>query len=194
VLRFRERAMGFVKKFEVVFDFILDLFAGLAAILIVILMVGVTAQVCMTYFLNRPVIWVIEIAQYCLVFITFLGSPWVLKHRGHVMMDLWVERLGVGMEARVRGLTSIIGMITCLIVTWYGVRVGWDYFQISFTYSDSDLIRVPAYLLVSVIPVSAFLMSIEFFRTAYQCLDRVKDSSKLRAKVGGGIPPQSEGK
>ena len=45
----------------------------------------------MRYFLNRPLVWVLELTEYALLWVTFLGAAWLLRQGGHVQVDVIVD-------------------------------------------------------------------------------------------------------
>jgi TRAP-type C4-dicarboxylate transport system permease small subunit len=137
-------------------------------------MLVVCADVFLRYFFNRPMFWVLESTQFALVFITFLGAAWVLKNDGHVRMDIVINRFSQRTQDRINIVTSILCAVACLVVTWYGVKVWWDYFQINYLYAGS--LVIPAYYLEAVIPIGGFLLFIQFLRKAYGYLGKLKAS------------------
>ncbi len=164
--------MKLLAKFGVVFTHTLNLFGALAGVLVTFLMVGVSVDVFMRYFLNRPIFWMIEITQYAMVFILFLGAAWLLRQDGHVVMDVLIARLSQKSQNLANVITSILGAIVCLIITWYGVRVNWDYIQIDYIYSAT--LEIPAFLLQAVVPLGTFLLFIQFLRRAYGYLGKLR--------------------
>ena len=164
--------MKLTTKVTAIFERTLNLLGAFAGVLIAFLMLGVSADVCMRYFLNRPLFWMIEVTQYAQVFILFLGAAWLLRKEGHVVMDLLISRLGQKSQNLANVITSILGAIVCFIITWYAARVNWDYFQIDYVYSAT--LEIPAFLLQAVIPLGAFLLSIQFLRRAYGYLGKLR--------------------
>ena len=61
------------------FDRFLDVSPVISGIIIVLIMLAVCANVIMRYFLNRPIVGIDEISEYLLLFITFIGSAWLLR-------------------------------------------------------------------------------------------------------------------
>ena len=79
--------MKILAKVGTIFDRTIGYLAFVAAIIIILTMLAVSAQIVMRYFLNRPMIWVMEITEISLLFITFLGTAWLLRREGHVKID-----------------------------------------------------------------------------------------------------------
>jgi len=164
--------MKLATKVTAIFERTLDLLGAFAGVLVAFLMIGVCVDVCMRYFLNRPLFWMIEVTQYALVFILFLGAAWLLRKEGHVVMDILISRLGQKSQNLANVITSTLGAIVCFIITWYAARVSWDYFQIDYVYSAT--LEIPAFLLQAVVPLGAFLLSIQFLRRAYGYLGKLR--------------------
>ena len=163
-----------MKLLRAILDRIIDSLAVFTRVLVVLVMLVVCADVILRYFFNRPMFWVLESTQFALVFITFLGATWVLKNDGHVRMDIVINRLSQRTQNRINIVTSILCAVACLIVTWFGAKVWWDYFQINYLYAGS--LVIPAYFLEVVIPIGAFLLFIQFLRQAYGYLGKLKAS------------------
>jgi len=102
-----------------ILDKIMNFFAFLAICLILFLVVAILYEVAMRYFLGRTQLWTFEVTQYCLLFITFLATAWLLKEESHVKMDLLLTRLKPAQRARLNAATSFIGALMFLVVTYY---------------------------------------------------------------------------
>jgi TRAP-type C4-dicarboxylate transport system permease small subunit len=59
-----------------------------AAFLIALGVLVICDMVIERYGLNRTTIWQIDVVTYSIVAATFVGSPYVLLHRGHVNVDI----------------------------------------------------------------------------------------------------------
>jgi len=176
--------MKLLRKATSIFDGTINLLALLAAILIVFMMLAVTYEVVMRYFLTRPTTWVIEITELCLLFVTFLGTAWLLREEGHVRMDLVLSRLKPKTQATLNIVTSIIGAIICLTLFWYGARVSWDVFVRD--YYQYSVLNIPYVVIIVVVPIGSFLLSIQFLRRAYGFLGglRAARAEEQRLLIG----------
>ena len=155
-----------------IFDGIINSFATLAAILILFLVASILYEVVMRYFIGRVVLWTFEVTQYCLLFITFLATAWLLKEEGHVRMDLLLGRLKLKNQAMLNTVTSCLGALMFLTVTWYSARVVWQTSQTGY-YLPTVLEILAAPILV-IIPIGSFLLSIQFLRRAFGFLSSWK--------------------
>ncbi len=158
--------MKVLGRIAALFDHTTNILAFFAALVLVFLMLSVALGVVMRYFLEQPLLWVIQIGEYCLLYITLLSAVWLLKREGHVTMDLVVERLTPGLQRGIKILTSTLGSILCFGLFLYGAGVTWDAYQRG-RYPSQAVLEIPdAYILV-VIPVIFFMLSVQFMRTAY---------------------------
>jgi TRAP-type C4-dicarboxylate transport system permease small subunit len=148
-----------------IFDRIIGFLAHAANALIIFLVIVVVADIVASYFLNRPIIWMVEFTGYALVYITFLATAHVLKTEGHVRIDLVTNRLSPRTQDLVNSITSVIGAATCLITSWYGGLATWQYFQLG--YVSPTALEIPLTPVVAVIPIGCFLLFIQFVRNFY---------------------------
>ena len=125
----------------------------------------VNYEVVARYVLNRPTPWMLEIVEYALLYIAFLGAAWLLKEDGHIKLDIVLERLNPRVQAWFNIITSIIGAIICLFITWYGVKVTWDLYH-SGQYFAAFL-KPPKYIIIMIVPAGCFLLFVQFLRRTY---------------------------
>jgi TRAP-type transport system small permease protein len=69
--------------------------------------------------------WTLDIAQYALYAITFLGAPWVLREDGHIAIEIFVERLGPRARRWVRRGSDALGAVVCAVLLVYSARALW---------------------------------------------------------------------
>lgn len=168
--------MNVVKKFVAVLDAAIDIGAILAAVLAILVTLLVVAQVVLRG-AKIQILWAFEVSEYILLYITFLGAAWVLKRGGHVSLDVLPERLNPRSAALLNAVTSIVGAIVCLLLTWYGVKLTVDTFLSGYTlYTE---VEPPIWPIIAIIPIGSFLLFIQFLRMTYKYLqDRRASNSK----------------
>ncbi|MFC1980505.1 TRAP transporter small permease [Chloroflexota bacterium] len=162
----RRLSLSLRMKVISVFDHTIDSLALFAAVLMVFIMLAVVADVVTRYALGKPIFWVVEICEYSLLWITFLATASLLKREEHVKMDLVLNRLNPGTQARMNVITSIIGAIACLIVTWYSAMLTSDMFQMGYFVASLNL-RPPKGPILAIIPIGSFLLFVQFMRRTY---------------------------
>jgi len=168
--------MKLLTKVTAIFDRTIDILAWLASGLLLFATLSICLDVIFRYFLNRPLIWVLEISEYILLWITFLGAAWLLKIEGHVKVDIVLNQLKAKNQALLNTITSVTGAMMCLALTWYGVLATWDFFQRG--HYDPTILQPPTFILIAIIPAGSFLLFIQFLRRAYGNLSSLKSSSK----------------
>lgn len=136
--------------------------AALGIALFVAVMLAVCAEVLMRYHFNRPIAWVVELGEYALLWITFLGAPYVLRLGGHVRVDILLVRLSAAWRRRCGLASSASGALVSLVLLVFGANVTWTAFvRGSFKPTGID---VPTWIVVSVIPIGGALLFLRFLR------------------------------
>jgi len=167
--------MKLIIKLASFFDRTIGFLALLGILILAVTLLLVNYEVVARYILNQPTPWMLEIVEYALLYIGFLGATWVLKEEGHIKMDLVVNRLNPRAQAWLNIVTSFIGIIICLIITWYGILVTLHLYQ-SGQYFAAYL-KPPKYIILSVVPLGCLLLFIQFVRRTY---GYIKDLRALR--------------
>jgi C4-dicarboxylate transporter, DctQ subunit len=135
-------------------------FAGVA----IALLLAVTAFVCidvgLRYLLNRPLSWVTEVSEIALVYITFLGASWVLRHNGHVNVDIFVSSLSTRSQALCHLAGHVIGLCVCLVLVVYGVSASWNAYAKALF--KPTTLSAPTWLTLIPIPIGSAVLALRF--------------------------------
>ena len=109
-----------------ILDQVIDFMAALAGILLVAAVLIVCTEIIMRYFFLKPQVWSVEVCEYILFALAFLGAPWLLKKGGHVSVDVVTERL----SRRAKGYLGLfacgIGVLVSAVIVWYSIVAAWD--------------------------------------------------------------------
>lgn len=133
-------------------------------------------------------IWIIQFNEYSLLWITFLGTTWVLARNKHVSVDLLTSRLEDRTKMYFSLVHSVMGTAVCAVFVWYGSSVVWGQLQRGVT--DVQAVDVPKHLILLVIPLGFFVLSVQFVRQFFIVLKEVrKDSIHGTGKTGQGVSP-----
>jgi TRAP-type C4-dicarboxylate transport system permease small subunit len=143
-----------------IFDRCLNFLSSLAGVILIFIMLSVCLEVIMRYFFNRPLIWVTEVTECLLLYITFLGTAWLLREDGHVRVDIMLNRLRPRVAAFLGIVNSVIGSFVALVLTWYGAIVMWDKFQRN-VYTPS-IMEIPIAAIIVIIPVGSIMLLTQF--------------------------------
>lgn len=157
--------MKLLTRITNVFDRILGVLAIWACVLLTLTMLGVVVEIIMRAFADHPISWMVEITEYCLLWITFLGAAWLLKKEGHVKMDLILNKLNPKFQTLLNISTSMIGIIVWLVITWFSAMVTWNYFETGGTFAtERHLLKWPVF---AIIPIGSFLLLTQLMRRTY---------------------------
>jgi len=160
--------MQSIKKFWSGFDRVLEIMANAGMVILFRMMIAVCWEVFSRYLLGRGTLWVIELSEYGLLFMTFLGTAWVLRNEGHVEMDIVIAALQPKTRRSLRLVTSIACAIVCLSLAWSGADVALDYFQRDL--HRPTLMEPLASPIFAIMPIGFFLLFVQFVRRAQDAL------------------------
>ena len=171
--------MDSASRFDRILDRIIDYSSYLACALFVFSWLSVCAEVLRRYFLNRPILWVVEVTEYILVQIAFLAAAWALRNEAHVSVDVVVSHFNEKVQAFLHFMTSIIGTLVCLILTYWGSVATWGAFRENLIIPKQ--IGMPKYLVMMVIPIGFFLLFCQFIRRTRAAWDGWKALKNKKA-------------
>jgi len=145
-----------------IIDGVINFFAVIAGILLATMALIVTYNVIMRYFINRPPVWAIETTEYIMVYATFLAAAWVLKHGGHVKIDIILVMLSKKRQHALSVLVCILGIVACGLLAWYGMKATYSLY--SREVIMMKMMPWPKWVLVAPIPIGILLTFIQFIR------------------------------
>lgn len=136
--------------------------AILGGLMLALIFVGIVADVSMRTVGYNSIQWYSAIAEYCLLFSTMCGAPWLVRHKGHVV----VESLTMVMPPLMRLIVAKIVYLLCILLSLLFVYFGWIEMVGAFTGNELDLrsIDMPKWILFLPFPVGFSLVAIEFGR------------------------------
>lgn len=168
--------MKLIRLLNFIYDRIIDTLAYISSILIIFVMVMVSIDVLLRYFLNTPITGVLEISEYLMLYIPMLGAAWLLKLRGHVNIDIIINFFNPKTRSILNCVIYIICSLTCAIITYLGGLTTWDQYQRGIL--DIKAIEIPKYTFLIVIPLGFFLLSVEFLRNAFTFIKESKEKEE----------------
>lgn len=106
-------------------DLLIDALALVAAALLCALVAVIAVDVVARYLRWFSLAWGLEATEYMLYAITFLGAPWVLRSRGHIAIELVLERLPERGRRRAQRAADCLGAAACAALFFFSCRVLW---------------------------------------------------------------------
>ncbi len=136
--------------------------AILGGMMLALIFVGIVADVVIRTVGYNSIQWYSAIAEYCLLFSTMFGAPWLVRLKGHVV----VESLTMVMPPMLRMIVAKMVYLLCITLSLLFVYYGWIEITAAFAGNELDLrsIDMPKWLLFVPFPLGFSLVAIEFGR------------------------------
>lgn len=156
--RVRSGWRGVIRRYDAVLSTVEGVFVVAAAVLLFAMILMVSYSVLGRKFFGLSGAWAVELSEYIMLYLTFLVAPWVLKHDGHVRVDVLLSRLGPRSNLLADVITTIVATVACLVLFWFSLGVTVESYQRGVTLMK--ILQVPEYLLLAVIPLGSLLLSL----------------------------------
>jgi TRAP-type C4-dicarboxylate transport system permease small subunit len=106
--------------------------------------------------------WIVEVTEYALPLITLFAAPWLLFRAEHVRLDLLNNMLSPAALRLLDRVASTVGLIVCVLIVWYALKVIADTREIGAMVMKS--LVFPEWWLFVPVPLSFGLMAVECAR------------------------------
>jgi TRAP-type transport system small permease protein len=110
--------------------------------------------------------WLIEAIEYGMYAVTFLAAPWVLRHAGHVRVDVLVTALPAPLARVLDRLADALGLAASGVLLWYAVKV-----TLASKAAGNLVIKsliFPEWWMLAVMPVASLLLVVEWARRLFR--------------------------
>ncbi len=161
-----------MKAFWTLFDKLLNIMAAFAGIILVFIVSAVCYTIAMRYFFRQTTIWIIQTTEYALLWIVFLATTWLLREKGHITTAIIYGHLSNKTRAYLDTIMFIIGGLACTVMLYFGIT--YTHECITSNVTDVRAVTVPKSAVFIIIPIGSFLLTIQFFRMAWQRLAAAK--------------------
>ncbi len=153
-----------VERLGSLMDFAEDLLSGVAVMVLVAITLSVCLEVLLRYGFNSPLVWVVEITEYSLVYLCFLGTSWVLRNDDHVRVDLVMMAFSERWQHRFHVIGCLFGLAVSLVLLVFGARVTWSFYERGLY--KGTVLEFPTWIVLIIIPIGSFLLCLRFCRLA----------------------------
>lgn len=116
-------------------------------------------DVAMRYLFNQPTYWALEISEFMLVFIAFLGVAAVQSQNKHIKMDFFYLKASPRLRLYFNLFFIILMQIFNFVVLWFSIKMTYAAY-IYESYSNS-LLETPLFLPYAIIPIGILLLFIQ---------------------------------
>jgi TRAP-type C4-dicarboxylate transport system permease small subunit len=137
-----------------------NILASAAMVILSLIICSVCLEIVMRYFLNRPLVWVVEMTEYGLLYVSFLGAAWLLRQGGHVQVDILIDILNLRWQKRCAIFSAAMGLAVSTILTVFGVIATIDHL-VRGIYKPTVL-EFPTGVVLIAVPLGSFFLSVRF--------------------------------
>lgn len=150
-----------------VIDRICDGLAVLAGIYLVAIMLGIVISALARTF-DMSGNWashVFTFAEFGLLYIVMGASPWLVREKGHVFIELLTAALPRAVQRPFSRGVSVLCVLICAILVWYT----WGATAKAYQFGDAEMrsLDMPKYLLLGAMPIGFGLMGVQFARFVF---------------------------
>lgn len=142
--------------------------AALAGVLLVFISAAMCYTIFMRFVFRQTTIWIVPVSEYALLWIVFLGTTWLLREGGHITTDVIYVHLNEKTKRYLDFIMSVIGAIACFMLFYLGVNHMCD--CIIHGVTDVRAMTVPKSAVFIIIPIGSILLTVQFFRIAWNKL------------------------
>lgn len=136
--------------------------AVVAGSLLVLVFAAIVIDVTMRAIGFQPSYWTTPFSEYAMLYATMLGSPWVVRRRGHVAVESLVSALTPGLRRVLEMLIYALCISACLLLVYYS----WQVTSTAWASGERDIraTELPRWVLFAVMPLGFLLIATEFVR------------------------------
>jgi C4-dicarboxylate transporter, DctQ subunit len=180
--------LSWLQPFERRLARIEDAFGAIAITILAACGVLICVDVALRYVLNRPIVGGIEIIEYALVYITFLGASWAVPRGAHIDIDVCVQAMPRFWQRVCALLCNLISLGVAIVLTVFGASVTWTAF-VRGAFKPTVL-EIPTWIVLVIIPIGSALLAARFLRETIVCADAIATGRDIER--GEHAPPSVE--
>jgi len=145
------------------------------SVLVMIMAFLLVADVISRHFFNHPLPGAIELEQFMLATVAFLGLSWAMVNNSHVRVDLLAGRLSAKTKTFFECIFSLLGLCFFAIVTWQNsVRM-----MEAFEEQEIGMVTgVPLWPILAVVVVGGLALSVVLIRNYLESQAKLIDSTE----------------
>lgn len=134
------------------------------AFLLSVMVLITFTQVTLRYFIGTGLLWAVEVTGYLFVWLVLLGASYLVKHQGHVGVDMLVRTF----SPAVRRMVALLAVSLCLAYSTLLLMGGYNYVSILHRVGvPAQDIPLARWLLLLPVPVGLALLVVRFGQLAF---------------------------
>lgn len=148
-----------------ILDAVCNLLAILAGIYLVAIMFGIVFQATARSFNYSGSSHIFTFSEYGLLYIAMAASPWLVRLRGHVFIELLTAALPTDFGRLFSRVIALLCAVICVVLLWYSAQNTIK----AYTFGDADMrsLDMPKWMLLISMPICFGLMSLNFLRFVF---------------------------
>lgn len=150
------------------FDGMLNAMAVVSGAILLFMMLLICYDVVMRYMFRNPTGWAMEVCEYLLVYLTFLGSPWLLREKGHVNVDILFFFCSKRTIHKFKLFSCFVISIATFVLFIFTCGGTWDLYQRHIIMIK--MLTLPKWSVVWIIPFGCFFLCLESIRQFFSLL------------------------
>jgi len=138
--------------------------AGIAGALLLVMLLAIVFAMVSRAFFGRPFAFLIDYSAYSLVYLAFLGAPWVMQLKRHVGVDIVPQALPPHVRRWWQVGLDLLVMLVAAIIFYISAYLTIDFYIHGII--AGDFMRTPRWITLVPIPVGCFFLSVQALRNA----------------------------
>ncbi|MET3506579.1 TRAP transporter small permease [Halalkalibacter oceani] len=110
---------------------------------------------------NRSILWVTDFSGYAMVYVVFLAAPWILKEKGHVIVDIITGALSKKFLRVNSIIICTVSIFICILLLIFSAEITMGYYLNNTVMLNT--IQWPKFALFLPIVIGFLMLGIRFF-------------------------------
>ena len=148
-----------------ILDAICNVLAALAGLYLVVIMFGIVFNALARTAGYSGSSHIFTFAEFGLLYIVMAASPWLVREKGHVFIELVTAAVPDFMKRPLSRFVSLACVLICIVLVWYT----WGATAKAFKFGDAEMrsLDMPKFLLLGAMPIGFALMALQFLRYVF---------------------------
>ncbi len=152
-----------------------------AGILVFLVFVLIVVDVFVRLIGLKPWSYSVMVVEYALLWFAMLASPYLVRAKGHVFIDALTTLIAPGPRLVIEKIAYTICIVSSLVFAWYSYSV--LHTAIVDGTLDVRAEDIPLWVLILPLPISFFLVAVEFARYLVGIDTMYSDRTQTRENV-----------
>jgi TRAP-type C4-dicarboxylate transport system permease small subunit len=145
---------------------ILDRVCAVLAVVAAALFLFCTFSICYSILtrslgVSSPV-WVVQFNEYSMLWMTFLGTGYILMKNRHASIQIVTSRFGERAKRILGQIHNLLGMFLCVVLCYFTGLSTWDHIVRGVV--DVQAVDVPKGYILVIIPAGFLILLLQFLR------------------------------